>query len=123
MEQGFIRLAKFYSVAMSLCILLILVSCKSESNQEKEVSKYNEVTFIDPLNIGEDSVRSLIGNKVPYHTWEKWGYPKTLEGTDNEHWVVFLEKANISFISIKSTDKVIFAGFGEQSAINFKKQL
>jgi len=75
--------------------------------------------FNDPLNIGIDSLKTLIGKKVPYDKWNEWGSPKTLDGTNNQYWVVYLDSANVSFVSDKKTDKVLFAGFEEQNAINY----
>ena len=73
------------------------------------------------LNISKDSIKALIGKKVPYSKWDKWGSPKTLKGTDNQYWVVYLDSANVSFISNKNTDKVLFADFDSISSINHLK--
>lgn len=91
------------------------ISSETENKKGKdEITKFN-----DPLKIGIDSLKTLIGEKVPYDKWSIWGYPKTLDGTDSNYWVVYLDSANISFVSDKKTDKILFAGFEEKNAINY----
>lgn len=87
-----------------------------------ESGNTNITEFSDPLNIGQDSIKSLIGEKVPYDKWEIWGTPETLDGTGNQYWVVYLNLANISFVSNQATDEIIFAEFEKTSAINFAKE-
>jgi hypothetical protein len=82
------------------------------------VDKTKLMSKIDPLNISKDSIKALIGKKVPFNKWDKWGFPKTLEGTDSQYWVVYLDSANVSFISNKKTDKILFADFDSISSIN-----
>ncbi len=53
---------------------------------------------------------------------EIWGNPKTLEGTNNQYWIVYLDSANISFVSDKKTQIVEFADFGKNSASNYMVQ-
>lgn len=59
--------------------------------------------------ISDDEIKKLIGNPVPYEKWAEWGSPKTLDNTDNFFWFVYLDKADISFVSEKSSDLIIFA--------------
>lgn len=94
----------------------------ADDSRNKVESSIEPAKFNDPLNIGVDSVKALIGNTVPYDKWEIWGQPETLEGTNNQYWVVYLSKANISFVSDKTTDSVLYAGFDENSAINYTKE-
>lgn len=84
----------------------------SQSQSETETITNSE----DPLNIGKENVENMIGKQVPYDKWSKWGNPVTLEGTNNKYWVAYLDSANISLVSEKSTDKVIYAGFNKNSA-------
>lgn len=89
---------------------------QSSTNDEQKIE--NKSTK-DPLSIGEPNVKALVGQKVPYDKWSEWGAPQTIEGTDNKYWVAYLESANISFVSEKSTDVVIYAGFDKNSATVF----
>lgn len=75
----------------------------------------------DPLNISQGTLNDLIGKEVPWQHYAEWGAPETLDGTDNQYWVVYLGKANISFISDKSTQTVIFTGRGKNAAIDYRK--
>lgn len=101
--------------------LIMLIGIFADDSSDSENNNF--ITEInDPLNIGQDSVKGLVGKKVPYDKWGKWGTPETLEGTSNQNWVVYLDSANISFVSNKSTDEIIFAGFEKVSAINFIKE-
>ena len=82
-----------------------------------------EANSEDPLNIGKEAISELINKKVPYEKWGEWGSPETLEGTDNKYWVVYLPTANISFVSIKDSDTIIFIDFNKQSAINYLNKI
>lgn len=76
----------------------------------------------NPLNIKKNQISNLIGNEVPFEKWNEWGSPETLEGTDNERWVIYLGKSNLSMVSEKKTRKVLFAGLGKDAAINWNKK-
>ena len=90
---------------------------KSDSKESQEIN--------DPLKLGMDSVKGLVGNSVPYDMWEQWGSSEALEGTNNQLWVAYLDSANISFVSDKSSDNILFACFGKESALEYmeKKRL
>lgn len=106
-----------YSISIILFFILFKVTVdKNELNQSM-------VQPNNPLNISTDSIKALIGKKVPYDKWEKWGAPKTLEGTNNRYWIAYLDSANVSFVSEKLSDKVIFADFDENSAIKYVSEL
>jgi len=77
----------------------------------------------DLLSLGQETIESLVGQKVPYGKWSEWGSPETLSGTDNNYWVVYLDKANISFVSNKVNDKILFANFGRNGAIRYVKTI
>jgi ribosomal protein S20 len=64
-------------------------------------------------------VNSGIGKKVPYRKWNILGFPETLEGTDGQYWVAYLDKANVSFVSDKSKDTILFAAYGKNAAKKF----
>ncbi len=113
-----------------------LITSKKESEQISTISKEEAITEktektmeedararLDPLNLGDEIVKELVGKSVPYDKWSEWGSPQTLEGTNNSRWVVYLEKANISFVSNKATDIINFAGFGKNAAYNYIKNL
>ncbi len=95
------------------------IACGISSETENKKGKHEITEFNDPLKIGIDSLKTLVGEKVPYEKWSVWGFPKTLDGTDNNYWVVYLDSANVSFVSDKKTDKILFAGFEEKNAINY----
>jgi len=48
-----------------------------------------------------------IGKKVPYNKWDKYGWPETLKGTNNEFWIAYLPKIDTTFKSNKTTDIVL----------------
>ncbi len=103
--------------------LIMIIGIFSDDSEETKSASIEPTEYSDPLKIGIDSVKALVGKPVPYDMWEKWGTPKTLEGTNNQYWVVYLDSANISFVSDKSTDKVLFASFEESSAMNYIKDI
>lgn len=48
-----------------------------------------------------------VGQKVPYDKWDIYGSPKTLNGTNNKFWIVFLPKINMTFKAKKITDIIV----------------
>lgn len=74
------------------------------------------------LSTGQKFAQDMIGKKVPYEKWGTLGSPETLDGTDNLRWVVYLDKGNISFVSNKQTDIVLYAGIGKNAAIDYIKK-
>lgn len=101
-----------------LVILLIrvLVGGGDDNPEAPPVEMAEMVLELDPLGIGIDSVNALVGNPVPYHLWERWGFPNTLPGSNGQYWLVYLDSANVSFVADKSTEIILFAAFGENSA-------
>jgi hypothetical protein len=71
----------------------------------------------------ENFLKTFINKPVPYEKWNDYGMPETLEGTDSKYWVVFLDKIDMSFISTKENDTIIFTGNGKDSAIKEKNNL
>jgi hypothetical protein len=104
------RKKSFFIYLLSMISFFILFGVTAD--------KTNLMSRINPLNISKDTIKALIGKKVPFSKWDKWGFPKTLEGTDGQYWVVYLGSANVSFVSDKNTDKVLFADFDSISSIN-----
>lgn len=86
-----------------------------------KIKSTSKKTATDPLGVGQAELDKLIGNKIPYQMWDEWGNPQTLPGTNNSQWVVYLPKANISFISNKKTDTITFANFGKGAEAQAKK--
>lgn len=64
----------------------------------------------------DDFLTNGKGTKVPFKKWGILGTPETLEGTDNTHWIAYLPKADLSFVSVKTSDEVLFVGRGKESA-------
>jgi len=87
---------------------------KNRQNLKKEAARKERIN--DAAKI---FVNSGVGKKVPYESWNVLGYPKTLEGTDNRYWVAYLEKGDVSFVSEKTSDIIIFAAFGRNSAPDY----
>jgi hypothetical protein len=48
-----------------------------------------------------------VGKKVPYNKWDKYGWPETLKGTNNEFWIAYLPKIDTTFKSKKTSDVVL----------------
>ena len=71
----------------------------------------------------ENFLKSFINKTVPYEKWGEYGTPETLEGTDSKYWVAYLDKIDMSFISTKENDTIIFTGNGKDSAIKEKNNL
>ena len=56
-----------------------------------------------------------VGKKVPFDKWDIFGSPNTLDGTNGKYWVAYLPKIDVSFISEKSSDDVIYVGSGKSA--------
>ena len=69
------------------------------------------------MGLSDSVLRSVVG-KVPYDKWP-WGYPITLEGTNNSYWLAYLSEANISFVSRKTTDEILFVGYSREVAMDW----
>ncbi len=67
----------------------------------------------------DDFLTNGTGKKVPFNKWDVLGTPETLEGTNNTHWIAYLPKADLSFVSVKKSDEVLFVGKGKTSAPKF----
>ncbi|PXX26240.1 hypothetical protein C7967_1151 [Thalassospira sp. 11-3] len=78
---------------------------------------------MDPLNITSANLESMVGNPTPFEKWAEWGRPETLDGTNNQYWVIYLPTANVSMVADKSTQTVLFADFGKTSAMDHVKKL
>ena len=69
-----------------------------------------------------DSFKTFVGKKVPYHLWGRFGFPETLEGTNNTHWIAYLPKADVSFVSRKDTDIILYADDRKKAQGQFKQE-
>ena len=69
-----------------------------------------------------DSFKTFVGKKTPYHLWGRFGFPETLEGTNNTHWIAYLPKADVSFVSRKDTDIILYADDGKKAQGQFKQE-
>lgn len=88
----------------------------STSSEESNSMKDKIESKVNPLELSGENIIDLIGAKVPYDKWGVWEFPITQEGTNNTYWIVYLKKANISFVPDKKTDEIIYASFGKESA-------
>ncbi len=114
MGKKLFKIGCFSVLGLFTILVIIGIFVDSSTNTENDKRK-----FVDPLNIGLDSLKFYNGKKVPYDNWSFWGIPETLEGTSSKYWVVYLDSANVSFVSNKKLDKVIFIDFQKQSALDF----
>lgn len=67
----------------------------------------------------DDFIANGKGKKVPFAKWDIYGSPETLEGTNNKYWIAHLPEIDVSFVSEKTTDKVIFVGRGKKAAPDY----
>jgi hypothetical protein len=67
----------------------------------------------------DDFIANGTGKKVPFAKWDIYGSPETLEGTNNKYWIAYLPEIDVSFVSEKTTDKVIFVGRGKKAAPDY----
>lgn len=103
----------FFALIMAFGALL------GSNAEEKQVAEAEIKEKSNPFGLTKDSLEALVGEKVPYGKWPAWGSPQTLEGTNNFFYAAYLDSADISFVSNKSTDKVLFAGFGRAAAKDY----
>lgn len=113
------KILKFGCLPIVILFFLAFVASLFTSSDGTKKSSMDPSNYNDPLQIGMDSVKALEGKQIPYEKWAVWGDPKTLDGTSNQYWVVYLDKANISFVADKNTNNIIFASFEEQTAKSY----
>lgn len=87
--------------------------------QEKKKKKDLER---NPLGLDSSILKELRYERIPKDKYEEWGNLKTLEGTNNDIWVAYFPKANISFVAKKKNNMILFADFGEEKAIQHVKK-
>jgi hypothetical protein len=75
--------------------------------EEEKATKLNSAV--------SDFLATGVNRKVPYHLWPLLGNPIGLIGTDGTYWAAYLPGGNISFISTKADDRVIFVGKGRSA--------
>ena len=51
-----------------------------------------------------------------------FGYPETLKGTNNNYWVVYLPKIDVSFVSEKKSDIIQYAHRGYYAQTRLKEE-
>lgn len=100
-------------------IVLVIVASISEYNNDEILQPVEQGGSLNPLGLTSDSLDALVGKKVPYNKWPVWGNPQVLDGTSNFFYAAYLDSADISFVSNKSTDQVLFAGFGRSAATDY----
>lgn len=66
--------------------------------------------------IADDFIANIKGKKFTFTKTEIYGTPETLEGTNNKYWIAYLPKIDVSFVSDKTTDEVIFVDRGKKAA-------
>ena len=65
-----------------------------------------------------------VGKKVPYELWVNgiFGAPNTLVGTDGRYWVAHLAEIDVSFVSEKSSEEVLYVGHGKSAQDYLEKK-
>jgi len=83
---------------------------------------YIPTFFMWTLKLGHYSEKSItsganqylyVGQKVPFHKWSEYGYPETLDGTNNKYWIGYLPNINTTFKSTKINDTIIKVKYGK----------
>jgi hypothetical protein len=62
------------------------------------------------------------GKRISVEKWPEYGPTETLPGTDLTYWAAFLPRLEVSFVSRKDTDIVIFAGRGKSAASDYLRR-
>ncbi len=91
-----------------------IILADGENVFEQDGIKYYYIGNDFTINnlVSDEELSMLVGEKVPYDKWSEWGSPKTLDETNSVYWSVYLDKADISFVSKKETDTILYAGRG-----------
>lgn len=106
----------FVCLLVSLIIIVLTIAVVIAESNHDEIMEATVEEKANPFGLTTDSLEALVGEKVPYDKWPIWGSPQTLEGTNNFFYAAYLDSADVSFVSNKSTDLVLFAGFGRAAA-------
>ena len=72
----------------------------------------------------ENFLSNGVGKKVPYELWVNgiFGAPDTLDGTDGRYWVAHLAEIDVSFVSEKSSEEVLYVGHGKSAQDYLEKK-
>ena len=72
----------------------------------------------------ENFLSNGVGKKVPYELWVNgiFGAPDTLVGTDGRYWVAHLAEIDVSFVSEKSSEEVLYVGHGKSAQDYLEKK-
>jgi len=89
-------------------------SIQDEKMQES-LSERTEIIHDDPLGLGEDSLKNMIGVDTPFELWPVWGSPQTLPSTNVNYWVIYLGKANVSMVIDKKEQIVVYSELGNNA--------
>jgi len=94
------------------------VLSKYQNTNDVELNKL-KLTIQAKLEKFQTEALSIRNSPLPYDKWEIWGYPETLEGTNNKYWLAYLPNIDISFLSKKSNDVVLFSGNSKTAAKSY----
>ena len=72
----------------------------------------------------ENFLSNGVGKEVPFELWVSGIFraPDTLDGTDGKYWVAHLPEIDVSFVSEKSSDEVLYVGHGKSAQDYLEKK-
>lgn len=91
------------------CILLLWYLA-SELPKKQELAK-------NPLGLSQDVLTNLVGQDMPYHKYLEWGQPEVLEGSNNNYYLAYLPKANISILYDKKDKRIVANDWGKETIV------
>lgn len=70
----------------------------------------------NPLNVSDVELIGIVGETYGPDMAENWGTPTTLEGTDADSWAAYFPAANISIVTVKGTNEIIYSERGSSGS-------
>ena len=67
----------------------------------------------------DDFVANSTGKKFSFDKSGAYGSPETLEGTNNKYWLAYLPKIDVSLVTEKTTDNILFVGRGKKAGPDY----
>ncbi|WP_036383949.1 hypothetical protein [Muricauda sp. MAR_2010_75] len=107
---------KIVWVAISIPLILLIIAALQGIYKAQNMQN-------DPLNLGLEYPKSLIGKPTPFDKWMEWGSPETLDGTNNEYWGIYLPNANLTLITSKDSQIVKYASFSKVDVVDKIEEL
>jgi len=109
------KIFKFGCLPIVVIVLVFMIlGVIIESTMENDTANPR-----DPMNIGRQNLKSLIGQEFSQSMLDTLGEAATIDESDIKYLITYINTANASFLVNRSTQIIEYAAFGRNSASNY----